>query len=273
MTKGFGSKNCQSADEIISNLRQNRKLLRNNFTQKRDAFKSGWLAQYQNNQYEKSPEYSLYKPYSEHSCLIAEKPSKHSTVGHHNEKLLFFANTDFWSVLVKQYNLKNKLLLEYSYNGELLPKQRKRIEFQFSVKVGPNPFFIPTLIKQRICSWYGADAYSTWRELVKADLPNLMPYLTAYNPPENLHSIVSEDSSARVCQSVGLPVQHGVAYWLKQKKADFHPQVLADVVEGTSVCGLSYPTHYSQLSYPNLSFMDYFNNAFNTTFKKLLQVN
>ena len=137
MTKGFGSKNCQSADEIVYNLRHNRKLLRNNFAQKRDAFKSGWLAQYQNNQYEKSPEYSLYKPYSEHSCLIAEKPSKHSTVGHHNEKLLFFANTDFWSVLVKQYNLKNKLSSEYSYNGELYPRilrqeSASQLVFQFS---------------------------------------------------------------------------------------------------------------------------------------------
>ena len=273
MTKGFGSQKCEGTDETIANLRQNRKLLRNNFIQKRDAFKSGWLDQYQDIQYEKPPEYSLYKPCSEHSCLIAEKPSKHSTVGHHNEKLLFFANTDFWSVLVKQYNQKNKIALENSCNGELLPKQRKTIEFQFSVKVGPYRFFIPTLIKQRIYSWHGADAYSTWRELVKADLPNLMPYLSAYNPPENLHSIVSEDSSARVCQSVGLPVQHGVAYWLKQKKADFHPQVLADVVGGTAVYGLSYPKHYNQVSYPNLSIMDHFNNSFNSTFKKLLQVN
>ena len=273
MTKGFGSQKCEGTDETIANLRQNRKLLRNNFIQKRDAFKSGWLDQYQDIQYEKPPEYSLYKPCSEHSCLIAEKPSKHSTVGHHNEKLLFFANTDFWSVLVKQYNQKNKIALANSCNGELLPKQRKTIEFQFSVKVGPYRFFIPTLIKQRIYSWHGADAYSTWRELVKADLPNLMPYLSAYNPPENLHSIVSEDSSARVCQSVGLPVQHGVAYWLKQKKADFHPQVLADLVGGTAVCGLSYPKHYSQIPYPNLSIMDHFNNSFNSTFKKLLQVN
>ena len=51
MTKGFGSQKCEGTDETIANLRQNRKLLRNNFIQKRDAFKSGWLDQYQDIQY------------------------------------------------------------------------------------------------------------------------------------------------------------------------------------------------------------------------------
>jgi len=273
MSKGFGRNQALTAQEAINNLQKNRKLLRNNFTQKRNAFQSGWLAEFKDREYSKVPEHNLYTPYSEHSCLIAQKPSKSSTVGHHNDKILYFANTDFWSVLVRQTNYNNHLFCTKSINNVLIPKQRKKIEFQISVKVGAYAFFIPSLIKQRINNWYGDEAYSTWRQMVKADLANLFPYLSAYNPPVTLHSIVSEESSARVCQSLGFHVKHGVAYWMKKDKSSYKPQVTADVVEGTAQKGLVLPNYLNKTSNSNLNMVTRFNMAFENAFQSLIQLN
>lgn len=271
MKKGFCVNSELSTKEVIANLQGTRKLLRNNFTQKRDTFRAAWLKTWQDRDYAKVPEHNLYSPYEQHSCLKAQTPDKHSCIGRHNDKLLFFANSDFWTISVTQQNGKNKLSAVCQYDNVFIPKLRKCIEFQFSVKVGPYRFFIPSLIKKRICNWYGEKAYETWRELVKADLPNLKPYLSAYNPTENLHSVVAEDSSAGVCQSMGLPVKHGIAYWLKQKQTDYRPQIIPDVVDGTALSGLSDLKYLTHIADPELTRIERFNAAVNGSFQRILQ--
>ena len=82
--------------------------------------------------------------------------------------------------------------------------------------------------------------------MVKEDMKNLAPYIFAFNPPKHLYSFTCDDSSVRVCESLGLPVKHGVAYWLRQADADFKPEVVAEVVKDTAVSGLNLQSCFGQ---------------------------
>lgn len=240
MFKGFGNQPIRNDDWVIQNIQENTKALRNDFQFKRDSFVEYWHSLYEDISYDTPPLASLYTPFAQHSCLASETPSKHSVVGHHNNKLIFCANTDFWFITVNRENYRVAGNNSCSVGGRPVPKKKQNhYEFQIGVKVGPYGFFMPNLIKERIHEWHGMDAYNSWRKMVKADLQNLAPYLTAFNPPKHLYSFTCDDSSTRVCESLGLPVKHGVAYWLRQADADFKPEVVAELVNDTAVSGLN----------------------------------
>jgi hypothetical protein len=240
MSKGFGTQPIRDNDWVIQNIQKNTKALRGDLQFKRQLMTNLWESTHKKNQYPAPPLMSMFAPYGGHSCLVAETPSKYSVAGNHNRQYVFFANTDFWYVLVKRENDSLNRHAHRNVCGVPQPKLKKdHYEFQIGVKVGPYPFFMPSLIKERICGWHGRDVYESWRKMVKADLPNLAPYITAFNPPKNLYSFTCDDSSARVCESLGLPVRHGVAYWLRQEDADLKSEVVAEVVKGTAVSGLN----------------------------------
>ena len=240
MPKGFGTQPIRDNDWVIQNIQKNTKALRGDLRFKRQLMTGFWENSFKDRKYPAPLLASLFSPYAKHSCMVAESPSKHSVVGKHNHQYLFFANTDFWYVLVKRENHSLGRLEHRVVSGVPQPKLKKdAYEFQIGVKVGPYAFFMPSLIKERICDWHGRDAYDSWRKMVKADLLNLAPYLTAFNPPKHLYSFTCDDSSARVCESLGLPVKHGVAYWLRQKESDLKSEVVAEVVKGTAVSGLN----------------------------------
>ena len=172
--------------------------------------------------------------------MVAESPSKDSVVGKHNKQYVFFANTDFWYVLVKRENINFSNMEHRLVCGIPQPKLKKdHYEFQIGIKVGPYPFFMPSLIKERICDWHGYEVYNSWRKMVKEDLKNLIPYISAFNPPKHLYSFTCDESSAKVCETLGLPIKHGLAYWLHQAESQFKPEVIAEVVKGTAVSGLN----------------------------------
>lgn len=240
MFKGFGTQLIRNDDWVIRNVQENTKALRNDFQFKRDSFVEYWHSLYKDISYNTASLASLYTPFAQHSCQVSETPSKHSVVGHHNDKLIFFANTDFWFITVNRENYRVADNNFCNVGGRPVPKKKQNhYEFQFGIKVGPYNFFMPNLIKERICDWHGRDVYESWRKMVKADLQNLTPYITAFNPPKHLYSFTCDDSSARVCESLGLHVKHGVAYWLRQEDADLKSEVVAEVVKGTAVSGLN----------------------------------
>jgi hypothetical protein len=240
MSKGFGAQPTRGTDLIIQNSQKNTKALRNDFQFKRNAFTEQWHSINKDNSYETPSLASLFSPYTGHSCMVSESPSKCSTVGHHNAKFLFFANTDFWYAFVKRENHHVAGCHSCSVMGRPIPKKKQNhYEFQIGVKVGPFSFFMPSLIKERICTWHGNEIYNSWRKMVKADLQNLKPYLSAFNPPKNLYSFACDASSEKVCESLGLPVKHGVAYWLRKEESELKSEVVAEVVQGTAVSGLN----------------------------------
>jgi hypothetical protein len=247
MFKGFGTETNRDTDWVISNIQKNRKELRNNFTDKRDLMVKGWYEKFKNEEYAPASIEQLFSPYDKHSCMIAETPKRESVAGKHNEQIIFFANSDFWSVLVRRENSKLKMNKHRLIGTRPAPKiKQDHYEFQFGVKVGLKNFLMPSLIKERICDWHGGDIYESWRKMVKADLHNLVPYMSAFNPPKHLYSFTCDDSSARVCESLGLPVKHGVAYWLRQANADLKSEVVAEVVKGTAVSGLNLQMCFGQ---------------------------
>jgi len=247
MSKGFNANQKSDVDWVISNIQKNKKALRGDLNSRRKLMTNYWYDLFAKNEYSAPPLDSLFSPFSQHSCKIAESPSQDSVVGKHNKQNVFFANTDFWYVLVKRENVSLYRLAHRLVSGIPQPKLKKdHYEFQIGVKVGPYPFFMPSLIKERICGWHGQEVYNSWRKMVKADLQNLAPYLTAFNPPKHLYSFTCDDSSTRVCESLGLPVKHGVAYWLRQADVDFNPEVVAEVVKGTAVSGLNLESCFGQ---------------------------
>ena len=247
MSKGFSVNQDRNVDWVISNIQKNTKALSGDLSFKRELMTNFWHDSYSKNEYPAPPLASLFAPYSQHSCMIAESPSKDSVIGNHNQQYVFFANTDFWYVLVKRENLSLHRLAHRLVCGIPQPKLKKdHYEFQVGVKVGPYPFFMPSLIKERICDWHGYEVYKSWRKMVKEDMKNLIPYIFAFNPPKHLYSFTCDDSSVRVCESLGLPVKHGVAYWLRQADADFKPEVVAEVVKGTTVSGLNLQSCFGQ---------------------------
>lgn len=240
MSKGFSANQKSDVDWVISSIQKNKKALRGNLNFKRDLNTNFWYDSYSKIEYPAPPLATLFSPFNQHSCVIAESPRKDSVVGKHNQQYVFFANTDFWYVLVRRENLSLHGMAHRQVSGIPQTKHKKdHYEFQIGVKVGPYPFFMPSLIKERICGWHGQEVYNSWRKMVKEDMKNLAPYISAFNPPKHLYSFTCDDSSARVCESLGLPVKHGVAYWLRQADVDFNPEVVAEVVKGTAVSGLN----------------------------------
>jgi len=240
MSKGFSVNQHRDADWVISNIQKNKKALSGNLSFKHQLMTNMWHDSYSKNEYPAPPLEFLFSPYSQHSCKIAESPSKDSVIGKHNQQYVFFANTDFWYVLVKRENHSLNRLAHRQVCGIHQTKHKKdHYEFQIGVKVGPYPFFMPSLIKERICNWHGQEVYNSWRKMVKEDMKNLTPYISAFNPPKHLYSFTCDKSSEKVCETLGLPVKHGVAYWLRKNDSDFNSEVVAEVAKGTSVSGLN----------------------------------
>jgi len=240
MSKGFSVNQHRDADWVISNIQKNKKALSGNLSFKHQLMTNMWHDSYSKNEYPAPPLEFLFSPYSQHFCKIAESPSKDSVIGKHNQQYVFFANTDFWYVLVKRENHSLNRLAHRQVCGIHQTKHKKdHYEFQIGVKVGPYPFFMPSLIKERICNWHGQEVYNSWRKMVKEDMKNLTPYISAFNPPKHLYSFTCDKSSEKVCETLGLPVKHGVAYWLRKNDSDFNSEVVAEVAKGTSVSGLN----------------------------------
>ena len=225
MYKDNSDSQWEKTDALITHIQKHRKGLGRNFRNSINQRRELTYKILSKNKYPLPNLLTLFTPYPNHSCRVAESPKKYSVVGRHNTQVLYVANTDFWNVIVKRD--KNR-------------QSNERITFQIGVKVGPHSFFHPKLIKERICDWFDIQTYNIWREIIKADLKNLAPYISAFNPPCNISSVVCGDSSASVCTSIGIPVKHGNAYWLRQDKEVFSPQFKPDTVQGTSVTGLNY---------------------------------
>ena len=249
MPKGFSVNQHRDVDWVISTIQKNKKALSGDLSFKHELITNSWHDSFSKNKYPAPSLPSLFSPYSQHSCKISESPSKDSVIGKHNQQYVFFANTDFWYVLVKRENHSLNRLAHRQVCGIPQPKLKKdHYEFQIGVKVGPYPFFMPSLIKERICDWHGQEVYNSWRKMVKEDMKNLIPYIFAFNPPKHLYSFTCDDSSARVCESLGLPVKHGVAYWLRKNESDFNSEVVAEVAKGTSASGLNLQEYFSKQS-------------------------
>ena len=225
MYKDNSDSQREKTDALITHIQKHRKGFGRNFRNCINQRRESTYTILSKNKYPLPNLLSLFTPYPNHSCQVAESPKKFSVVGRHNTQVLYFANTDFWNVMVKR---------------DKKHVSNERITFQIGVKVGPYSFFQSKLIKDRICDWFGIQTYNTWRKMVKADLKNLTSYISAFNPPGNISSVVCGDSSSSVCASIGIPVKHGNAYWLKQDKEVFSPQFNPDIIKGTSVTGLNY---------------------------------
>ena len=249
MSKGFSTNQDRDVDWVISNIQKNKKALRGDLNFRRELATDFWYDTHSKNEYSNPALASLFSPYNQHSCKVAESPNKNSVIGKHNQQYVFFANTDFWYVHVKRENHNLNGLEHRHFFGIPQPKLKKdHYEFQIGVKVGPYPFFMPSLIKERICDWHGYEVYNSWRKMVKEDMKNLAPYISAFNPPKHLYSFTCDKSSEKVCETLGLPVKHGVAYWLRKNESDFNSEVVAEVAKGTSASGLNLQEYFSKQS-------------------------
>lgn len=239
MSKGFSVNHEHDVDWAISNIQKNKKALKGNIKLKRELLTNFWHDSYGKNVYDTPSLASLFSPYNHHSCKVAESPAEGSVIGKHNQQCLYFANTDFWYVFVKRENYNLNGLAQRLVSGVPRTKLKKdHYEFQIGVKVGPYNFFMPSLIEERICNWYGHEVYNSWRKLVKDDLRNLTYYISAFNPPRHMYSFACDRSSEKVCESLGLNTKHGVAYWLRQNQSNFKSEDVLETIKGTSVSGL-----------------------------------
>ena len=239
MPKGFSVNQEHDVDWAISNIQKNKKALKGNIKFKRELLTNFWHNSCGKNVYDTPSLASLFSPYNHHSCKVAESPAKDSVIGKHNQQYLYFANSDFWYVFVKRENHNLNGLAQHLLCGVPQTKLKKdHYEFQIGVKVGPYNFFMPSLINERICNWYGHEVYNSWRRMVKDDLRNLTPYISAFNPPKHMYSFACDRSSEKVCESLGLHTKHGVAYWLRKNQSDLKSEVVLETINGTSVSGL-----------------------------------
>ncbi len=89
--------------------------------------------------------------------------------------------------------------------------------FCLSVSCGNSFVFHPMQARYTILKYHGHSIYDKWRHVVLEDLERFSHLLSAYNPPKHISSPTCSISSSNVCKKVGLPVQSGIAYLLKNK--------------------------------------------------------
>lgn len=111
---------------------------------------------------------------------------------------------------------KNTILSGLNGIWRVLVTERddKTLDFEIAVLAGSHYRFHPEVIATNICSTYGNEAYEKWRVLARQDIPALRDLTNAVQSQLDRvpWSYTCCDSSARLCEKVGLSTHRGTAF-------------------------------------------------------------
>ena len=104
------------------------------------------------------------------------------------------------------------------FNGlwrvNVFSRHNKTLDLDISVRAGREYRFHSGVIKNSICSKYGAETYDQWRQIVKADLASLDVLVGEVR--KHLKTVpwsyTCSPSSERLCKQVPVYVHRGVAF-------------------------------------------------------------
>ena len=192
MLKGFGAKQ-QTKDQYIKNFMRTSKKVLNGFNTPEEAkyYQSNlWFKQYAYSSNDYSME-QLLNPKKENLKIdLTPKPKSNGM-----DKIVLTGYNGIWRILLHE-------------------RSDKSIDFDIAVCSGKCYRFHSEVIKQSIQSGFGIDVYNQWRALVKSDQNSLKQLIHLIQSQINFipWSYTCSQSSARLCEQVGISTYRGAAF-------------------------------------------------------------
>jgi hypothetical protein len=196
-SKGFGSRK-QSDRDIVRSIVSDHHWFRDlDIAEEVSGQRKEWDSRYFAMRYKK-PENSL----SSYSCDFRYEfsPPGWASKLHQHLDVLLLAQKGFWSLMV-------------SRDGD-------QYDYTICVAVGPDLRFHAPSIRSSFSQWYADPLeaqyqYQQWRQMVLNDLDSARFLIASFEPPKHMLSVTCSPSSERLCRRLGLHVNKGIAFWLK----------------------------------------------------------
>jgi hypothetical protein len=192
MPKGFGLKQQTKPQYIANFMKTSRALLAGFQTpeEARQYFSNKWFDEYSNSNNNYSVEQLLNPPYRD---LVIDINPNGAAAG--NCKIALKGFNGIWRVM-------------------LLERPDQSLDLDIGVMAGSCYRFHSEVIKNSIVKRFGSDIYSQWRAMVKSDIESLRELIQIIRTEINSvpWSYTCSQSSARLCNQVGISTYRGVAF-------------------------------------------------------------
>lgn len=192
MPKGFGNKR-QTKEQYIKNFVRTSKQLLSGFETPEEAkhyYSKKWFAEF----VDSSTDYSAEQ-------LLNPTPQKLAI--HMNPKV---KREGIYKIALAGFNGIWRVML--------LERPDKSLDLDIGVLAGSGYRFHSEVIKQSIIRHFGIRVYSEWRALVKSDIGSLKELIQLIQTQIDCvpWSYTCSQSSARLCQQVGVSTYRGAAF-------------------------------------------------------------